>query len=276
MDFKTFWKESLVGLILKRLILAILIFIALAWIALLIIDQYTHHGESVPVPDLQGLYIEEAESILKRSDLKVQIIDSIYVKGKALGAIVEQIPSANSHVKKNRSIFVIVNRTQVKTIPLPDLNDVSLRQAEALLKSLGLEVSGIQYNPSEFKDLVIDVLYRGRPIISGTRLTEGSRVELIVGSGMGDDISLIPSLIGLNLNDARFRAMSFSFILGSVSYDIPPVNDEHQYLIYKQTPQGGQRMAGGARINVWMTKDRTLIEDSSNSQLTTEQEEEFF
>src|SRR5690606_10603270 len=103
---------------------AVLIFIALAWVTLLIIDQYTHHGESVPVPDLQGLYIEEAESILKRSDLRVQIIDSVYVKGKALGAIVEQIPSANSHVKKNRSIFVIVNRTQLKTIPLPDLNDV--------------------------------------------------------------------------------------------------------------------------------------------------------
>jgi hypothetical protein len=45
MDFKKFWKESFAGFVLKRILLAITIFVALAWITLLIVDQYTRHGE---------------------------------------------------------------------------------------------------------------------------------------------------------------------------------------------------------------------------------------
>ena len=109
MGFKTFLKESIAGFILKRIVLAIVIVIALAWITLIVLDHYTHHGESVTVPDLQGLYVEEARSLLENYDLYVQVIDSVYMKEKALGTIVEQIPPANSSVKKNRSIYLILN-----------------------------------------------------------------------------------------------------------------------------------------------------------------------
>ena len=133
MDFKTFWRESIAGYIVKRILLAIVIVIALAWITLIVLDQYTHHGESVTVPDLQGLYVEEAQNLLENYDLYTQVIDSVYVKEKALGTIVEQIPPANSSVKKNRSIYLILNKRQVKMIPFPDVNDVSFRQADALI-----------------------------------------------------------------------------------------------------------------------------------------------
>jgi beta-lactam-binding protein with PASTA domain len=273
MEFKNFWKESIVGYIVKRILLAILIAIALSWITLILLDHYTHHGESVTVPDLQGLYEEEAQNLLENYDLYTQVIDSVYVKDKALGTIVEQIPSANSSVKKNRSIYLILNKRQLKMIPFPDVNDVSFRQADALIKSLGLRVSGVVYRPSEFKDLVIDVSYHGQRIESGTRLPEGAAVVLVVGSGVGENISTIPGLIGKSFNEARNEAIASSFIIGGVNYDVPPVGDEDEYMIYRQTPSSGEKMPDGTRINVWLTKDKILIQESINSQF---EEEEFF
>lgn len=276
MDFKTFWKESIAGYIIKRVLLAIVIFVALAWITLIVLDNYTNHGESVIVPDLQGLYVEEAENILGNYDLYSQVIDSVYVKEKALGTIVEQIPPANSSVKKNRSIFLIVNKKQLNMIPFPDVNDVSFRQADALIKSLGLQVSGVVYRPSEFKDLVIDVSYNGMHIEPGTRLPEGSAIVLVVGSGFGDTSSTIPSLLGKSIINARNEAIASSFILGSINYDFRPTGDEDQYMIYQQSPEYGKNMPEGTRINVWLTKDRALIEQSIKNQVIIDDEEAFF
>jgi len=273
MSFKTFWKESIAGFIIKRILLAIVIFVSLAWITLILLDHYTNHGESVTVPDLQGLYVEEAQNLLENYDLYVQVIDSVYMKEKALGTIVEQIPPANSAVKKNRSIYLILNKRQVRMIPFPDVNDVSFRQADALIKSLGLSVSNVVYRPSEFKDLVIDVTFSGSRIEPGTRLPEGSAVVLVVGSGVGEDLSKVPGLIGKNLVEARNEAFASSLIIGSVNYDIPPVGDEDQYMIYRQTPAAGQTIPDGTRINIWLTKDKNLINQSYNNQF---EEEEFF
>ena len=77
MDFKKFWNESLAGFVVKRVLLAITIFVALAWITLLIVDQYTRHGEFEVVPDLRGMYVEEAQLLLSNQGLYPQVIDSV-------------------------------------------------------------------------------------------------------------------------------------------------------------------------------------------------------
>ena len=273
MNFKTFWKETIAGFIIKRVLLALLIVIVLAWVTLLLLDPYIHHGESVRVPDLQGLFVEEAQSILANYALYPEVIDSVYVKDKPLGTIVEQVPSANSSVKKNRSIYLILNKRQMNMVPFPDVNDISVRQADALLKSLGLSVSGVIYSPSEFKDLVIDVSYMGQSIVPGTRLPEGSRVTLIVGSGVGSEISYVPDLVGRTYVNAKNEAIVSMFVIGAVNYDIPPAGDENEYIIYKQKPEAGEEMPSGTRINIWLTKDQNLIEQSMNNRF---EEEQFF
>lgn len=279
MNFKTFWNESFAGFILRRIILAFLIVVVLSWITLLIIDQYTHLGESIPVPDLRGMYEEEAAGILSSQDLYVQVIDSVYNKNKPLGTIIDQIPAAGSPVKKNRSIFLILNKRQSKTVPMPEVNDISFRQADALLRSLGLRVAHVQYRPSEFRDLVIDVSYNGRHIEPGTRLPEGAALVLVVGSGVGDADSSVPFLLGTTLSGARNDALASSYIIGAVNYDEPPVNNESDYRVYRQVPAPGENQAEGTRINLWLTKDKYLIEHAlqqGSSAMEEEEEEEAF
>ena len=276
MDFKKFWNESLAGFVVKRVLLAITIFVALAWITLLIVDQYTRHGEFEVVPDLRGMYVEEAQLLLSNQDLHPQVIDSVYVRNKKLGTIIEQTPVPNSTVKKNRPIYIIINSRQVRKIPVPDVTDVSFRQADAMLKAIGLNVSGVDYKPSEYKDLVIDIKYRGRSIEPGTRIPENSYLTLVVGSGVGDEIVSVPSLKGLTLDEARTETISASVIIGAIQYDVQPNGDEKNYFIYRQRPSAGQGVDAGSRIDVWLSKDKSLQNKSFEEEENTEEDEQFF
>jgi len=289
MNFSKFWKESFAGFVLKNIILALIIVVALAWIALIYMDFYTHHGDFETVPNLKGLYIEEAEMSLSNHGLYPQIIDSVYVRNKKLGTIIEQIPAANSRIKKNRPIYIIINSRQVYQVPLPDVNDVSYRQADAMLKSIGLSVSSVQYSPSEYKDLVIDVKYRGRSVLAGIRIPEGSSLVLIVGNGLGGDKAATPSLKGLDLEAAKQEALNNSMVIGGIVYDIEPMGDDDQYIIYRQHPAAGKTITTGTRIDIWLSKDKTMldkvfeedvdtepIKTKTKTTIKTEVDEEFF
>ena len=277
MDFKKFWSESLGGFILKRLLLATIILVALSWITLYLVDIYTQHGQTEKVPDLRGMYMEEAEVMLKNHSLYPQIIDSVYVRNKKLGTIIDQIPAANSNVKTNRPIYLIINSKQVHHTPLPEVNDISYRQADAMLRAVGINVSNVEYSPSEYKDLVIDVKYGGRSISSGFRIPEGAYVTLVVGSGLGGEDILIPSLKGLSLEDARQQAITASIVVGAIDYDVAPRSNENAYIIYRQRPAAGKLVPAGTRIDVWLSKDKTMLDKVfEEDEADKEGEEEFF
>ncbi|MDD5184198.1 MAG: PASTA domain-containing protein, partial [Paludibacter sp.] len=112
MNFKKFWKETFAGLILKNVLIAIALIVSLSWGTLLIIDFYTHHGQTERVPDLRGSTLNEAKALLSNQSLHAQVIDSVYVRNKKLGTIIDQIPGPNSSVKSNRSIYLIINSSQ--------------------------------------------------------------------------------------------------------------------------------------------------------------------
>ncbi len=277
MDFKKFWKESFGGFVLKRILLAIIIFVALVWLTLIGVDFYTHHGESEIVPDLRGLYVEEADLLLTNHGLYPQVIDSVFVKDKKLGTIIEQIPAVNSTIKRNRPIYLIINSRQVRKVPMPDVNDVSYRQADAMLKAIGLSVSSVEYSPSEYKDLVIAVKYRGQNIPAGTRVPEGSSLVLVVGSGLGGESSLVPTLKGLALEEAREEALAGSMVIGAIDYDVEPNENENEYIIYRQRPAAGRSVPAGTRIDVWLSKDKSMLNKTfEDEEEQVETDEEFF
>ena len=103
------------GNILAAVILSIIVLVLLSWW----LKSYTHHNESVEVPDLTGYYVEEAELILSELDLKYEVIDSVYKRELKPGEIAEQSPAPKTSVKKNRKIYITINRRSriSKTIP---------------------------------------------------------------------------------------------------------------------------------------------------------------
>ena len=276
MDIKKFWKETFGGFVLKNVLIAIVIFVALVWLSLIGVDFYTHHGESEVIPDLRGQYLEEAEVTLAKQGLYPQVIDSVYVRDKKLGTIIEQIPPAKSTVKRNRAIYLIINSRQVRRVALPDVSDVSYRQADAMLKSVGLSVGSVEYTPSEYKDLVTDVKFHGNSVLPGTRVPEGSSLVLVVGSGSGESASEVPAIKGMGLDEGTQKLVSSSFIIGAVNYDVIPSGDESEYVIYRQRPAAGSSLPAGSRIDVWLSKDKSLLNKTFEEDKKQENSDEQF
>lgn len=279
MDVKKFWKETFGGLILKQLIIAGVILVALSWITLISIDYYTHHGESQQIPDLRGLYVEEAEALLAKKGLYPQVIDSVYVRNKKLGTIIYQTPAANASVKANRPVYIIINSRNVHQVAIPEIADVSYRQADAMLQSVGLSVSNVEYAPSEYKDLVIDIKFHDRSISPGSRVPEGSSLVLVVGSGLGQSADAkIPALKGLTLEEATQEIQTAGYVLGSVEFDVPPSGNEANYIIYRQRPAVATSLPTGTRIDVYLSTDKNRINETFEEDKKQEQqpEEQFF
>ena len=255
MEKNNFWNNNIFGYTLKNLLIAIAVFISLVWFTLIMIDFYTNHGDTHKVPGVKGVNVEQAMDMLSRLDLKAVVIDSVYVKDKKLGTVIEQNPVEGSVVKPGRPIYLVVNSRSVRLIALPSVTDISIRQAEATLMSIGIKVSSIQYAPSEYKDLVLEVKYRGQSIIQGAKIPEGSSVVLVAGNGYGASATAVPSVLGMNLSAATDIISASSFVPGGVIYDIEPNGDEELYLIYDQRPAPGDSVASGSTINLWLSKD---------------------
>ena len=255
MEKNNFWNNNIFGYTLKNLLIAIAVFIGLVWFTLIMIDFYTNHGDTHKVPGVKGVNVEQAMDMLSRLDLKAVVIDSVYVKDKKLGTVIEQNPVEGSVVKPGRPIYLVVNSRSVRLIALPSVTDISIRQAEATLMSIGIKVSSIQYAPSEFKDLVLEVKYRGQSIIQGAKIPEGSSVVLVAGNGYGASATAVPSVLGMNLSAATDIISASSFVPGGVIYDIEPNGDEELYLIYDQRPAPGDSVSSGSTINLWLSKD---------------------
>jgi beta-lactam-binding protein with PASTA domain len=203
----------------------------------------------------------------------LSIIDSTYSQKTPLGTLLEQNPKAGSKVKKGRTIYAIQNARFRRPIIMPELRDLSLRQAESTIKALGLAVGDIIYEPSTYRDIILDIRIDTMSVTAGTSLPEGSVVNLYVGKGPGIQQVSVPSIIGKTLAEARSWLMGHALSLGIVEYDVEPTEEtREQYVVYSQTPQGGTEVVEGTTVHIKLSMD---IEKS----VTTDNigdEEEFF
>lgn len=155
----------------------------LSAITLQALKGYTLHNQAIVVPDVKGLQLEEASTFFENNDLRYTVIDSVYTKDVPPGAIYEMVPGAGSKVKEGRIIFVTLNARTVQTASVPDVADLSFRQAYALLQSKGFTSIDILYVAGRYRDLALSVELRGQPLKPGERVPIAAQLVLKVSDG---------------------------------------------------------------------------------------------
>ena len=168
--------------------------------------MYTRHGEANPVPDFSGLNTTEAIATAKQHNLRIEVIDSLYVDEAPPGAVVDQVPEAGHRVKQNRIIFLTFNSSQPELVSLPRLTDISFRQALVLVENAGLKIGQILYQPSEYNDLVLKVQIDSTDIFPGKKLPKGASIDLVLGHQEGNLSTPLPDLTGLSVEEADMDA----------------------------------------------------------------------
>ena len=218
----------------KNLIIAAISIIAFLLFVFYSLGFYTHHGEGMPVPKLKGLSIEKAIELLEAQGLRYQINDSVYLIDKDPGIVVEQDPDASTNVKANRTIYLIITR-DAPNIKFPDIAGKTYLEVRSILNNYQLKVGDTSYVSDVARDVIISSSFGGNTISKGQQIPKGSKVDLILGDGLGASEVDIPNLLGLNLNEARLSLMGSSLVLGEVLFE-GSVTDSTGAKIIRQFP----------------------------------------
>lgn len=162
---------------------AIMVFI-IFYLVFVSVKFYTKHDRYIEVPSLSGLSIDDANKILKKKKLKSEVLDSSkYFYERPVNSILSQIPDGGEFVKKNRKIYLNVNPSDYQKVSIPDIIQITKRNAESILNALGFEVSSFEYIDNIGKDMVLEVLYNGEKMNVGDAVSRGAKLELILGNG---------------------------------------------------------------------------------------------
>jgi len=249
---------------LKQLGIAAVVSLLLAVLLHFGLGAYTDHGNSVAVPDFIGVKTKDIEAFADTTEVEYEIVDSIYADDLPRGAVADQEPPAGYRVKRGRKVYLTVNAVMPKQIMMPDLRNLSLRQAKAVLETVGLRLGNLQYVPDIAKNAVIDQRVKGRSIKKGGMVFHGNVVDLVLGDGLSNTRVPVPYLIYRTLSEARERLQKMSLNLATYKIE-GEYTDSTKVRVFKQIPpyEADQVLPMGTSFILYLTEDTLNIQYDS-------------
>lgn len=244
--------------------------LALVFVALILVgvnfalDAYTRHGEDISVPDYSKIHFTKLDSAFEKSPLKYRVIDSIYEPKMPKGVVMDQNPIPNSKVKEGRTIYLTINATNPPMLKMPDVVDLSLRQAIAKLEDYGFKLGEKHYIPDLAKDAVLRQEYQGKVVKPGSLLPKNSKIDLILGDGLQDNEVTVPYLINMSYEEAIDAINIGSMSIGAIVTDKtmkPTREDTLRAKVYRQIPEFNpdEMWTVGDPVDIFLTLDTTKI-----------------
>jgi hypothetical protein len=166
-----------------HLLSALLVFCFIIFLVLRGLSVYTRHSQAIIIPDVKGLQMEEAAVFLANNGLRYNVVDSVYTNEVRPGAIVEMIPTFGSKVKKGRIVFITLNAKTAQSAAIPDVLNLSYREAYARIRAQGFTSVETKYVRYRYKDLVVGIEFEGRDLETGEFVPLTSDLILKIGDG---------------------------------------------------------------------------------------------
>ena len=252
-------KTGILGNWIVRNLLGAVVFFALLVIgATIALSVVTHHGQSIEVPDLTSMSVQEASREASKNHLRVEVTDSIYVRRMEKGAVYSQNPKAGSLVKKGRRIMLTINAKHAKKVSMPNLVGYSMRQAKAELNSRGLALGKLIYVNDIATNNVLRQIYRNREIRPGVQIETGSAIDLQVGLNPSDNMTYVPNVKGMKYMRAVDAIHDNSLNIGRVVFDktVKNYTDSLNATVYKQTPAASKSpILMGSDVTIQLSLD---------------------
>lgn len=196
------------------------------------LGYFTRHGQDARVPALTGMDVKTAMKTLDAQGFDVQV-DSTFFPDKKPFVVLNQIPDPGDIVKQGRVIFLTVNKSVPPQTPMPNLLNLSFRSAALILKSNRLILGDTAYRPDIAEGAILEQMYQGQPIRPGQMIPQGSRIDLVIGGGLSNELQ-VPDVIGLSYPEAMAMlngsGLQFTPIFDAGIYDTTNAR------VYKQVP----------------------------------------
>ena len=156
-------------------------------------------------------------------------------------------------------------------VALPDLTDVTLRQATAILEYYGLKAGNKKYIPEQCFNCVLRMEINGNKVDAGTLVEKNTTVDLILGQGESTELVPIPDLYGKTGIEVEGALTSMALNFLAVNYeDCNTKVDSETARVFRQAPEYEKNVSIhlGSAINVWFTciKGKVKIADADTTE----------
>ena len=211
--------------------------------------------DTVVVPDLVGENVLYALEILTDLRLNTKIKGSEYSPSIPADHVIFQEPEPGSEIKIGRDVRIIISKGP-KTILMPNLQGLSVQQARIILEENGLRVGELStiYSKNIKKEEII-----AQSASSGSIITRGAHVNLLVSKGMRPKAYMMLDLKGLSLEDAIFLIEKNNLLLGEIKFC--PYEDKPKNVIVSQEPLSGHRVVEGTFVNIIINRKHDRMKE---------------
>ncbi len=204
---------------------------------LFIMPQYTNYNKGVTVPDVTKLSLEEAEELLERYGLRHEVHDRRANSVYPANYIIDQAPAPKQIVKPNRKIYLTVNTAVTPQTVVPNLVNMSLRNAEIQLENHGLVVGTRSYESSRFRNTILR-----QSVAPGDTVSRGTIVNLAVSDGLGSRQVNVPDVEGMRLSEAQQAIIRAGLRVGEIRFQ--PSRDHTPNTVIDYSPKEEQLTEG--------------------------------
>ncbi len=241
-----------------HLLISIVLTLVLIWGVFQFLNVFTRHGKVYLVPNFNGQTVSDLDQKGFNQYFDLIVIDSVYDIHHAPGSIVMQNPLPGAKVKKGRHVYLTIVAKTPEMVQMPNLRNLSLRQALVLLEGKGLPVKSLKYVDYFARNAVIDQLLDDEPIQPGTKIPKGTAIELVVGKGNNPLPVPLPFLIGEKVKQAH-HALHYASLNVGKEYFLDG-NDTTHARVYKTEPAYRSRtlLELGSPVDIWYRSDENF------------------
>ncbi len=249
------------GWIVRNLVLGVAFVLLVVAVVSIFLSIRTRHGKEVTVPDMTNLSLADARSTAAAAGLRVQVLDSVYMRRMARGAVVSQLPKPGASVKPGRKISLTLNSIVPKKVTMPNLIHTSLRQAKAELTSRGLVLGRLNYVSDIATNNVLRQQMHGRDVPAGKEVYSGSTIDLTLGLNGSDAMTYVPKLHGYKYLNAVSTLHDNSLNVSALIFDkgVRTYSDSLAAVVYSQRPAAtGYPTVMGTGVTLYLKLDGDL------------------
>ncbi|WP_457638191.1 PASTA domain-containing protein [Oceanithermus sp.] len=212
-------------------------------------NRYLNPPEYV-LPDLRGLSAREALEKVAPMGLKV-VFSEAGDPNKPRDVVIEQNPEPGVRVKPLHRLELLINRPKEGVVP--KLSGLTLEEAQQRLAASGFQPADVKSSHSERP--AGTVLATSPP--AAAPLPQGEQIKLLVSEGPNTQTTILPNLVSLNLEDAKYLLSVAELRVGDVQ-KIP--SPEPEGTVLSQSPPAGSELAVGSPVTLTVaTRSEVLI-----------------
>ena len=186
----------------------------------LIMPYYISQSSVKVVPDVHNMTYEEASDRLRQVGFEaIKSYNVQYISQIDSNIVLSQIPEAGEEVKSGRQVYLVVNKREKPSFPMPDFLGRAEFDARQMAYRMEMVIQEVQSTP--ITNAEMDGRVMSQSIPARTIVKSGTAVSIVIGryqSPVEEAKTIsVPNVLGMSLAQAQKVLASAALPVGKIT-----------------------------------------------------------